>query len=243
MRTGKKPVHLAMVGGKTPRQLMWEAIRVLAQDNWALTTCNVAHRCGLDDEAVRDYLRCLEKAGFVKNLKAMGRDAIWTLLIDEGVEAPRVNRTGKRQPPDAVECIWRALRILGELSAAEAVEQSFAGGAAISEHSARIYLQGLSLAGYASRKDGIPGKPARYVLIPSRNSGPLHPVYQRGTYEQIFDPNLGKVVWEKGQQTNPAELSGLRIEVERLRELLRSWLRDGDTDADLVTRTLAEVGQ
>jgi hypothetical protein len=232
-----------MVGGKVPRQRIWETIRTLAKSEVALTTYTVSRRSQQDDEAVRDYLRSLEKAGITRRLKAFGRDALWELLIDEGVEAPQVNKKVKRQPADAVECIWRALRIVGELSVAAAVEQATVGGAAISEHSARIYLQALAHAGYVERKDRVPGKPGRFRLIPARNSGPLRPVYQRHKYEQVFDQNLGKVVWAKGQQTDPAELSGLRIENERLRELLREWIREGSTNPELVERTTAQVAQ
>jgi len=216
MRTGKKPVHLSMAGGLLPRQRMWESIRTLSRSNVALTTYNVARRSGQDDEAVRDYLRALSKAGIVKQLSASGRDALWELVQDEGAEAPRVNRQGERQPPEAVECIWRALRILGELSAAEAAEQAQAGGASISEGAARVYLQGLALAGYAVRDGGKPGNPARYRLIPGRDSGPLHPIYQRTTYEQVYDPNLDRVVWVKGQDS----LENLRAENRRMRALL-----------------------
>ncbi|WP_207388842.1 hypothetical protein [Stutzerimonas kirkiae] len=238
---------MAMSGGKLPRQRMWEAIRTLAKSNVALTTYNVSRRSGLDDEAVRDYLRALGKAGIVRQLQAMARDALWELVSDEGAEAPRVNKRGERQPPEAVECIWRALRILGELNATEASAQAAAGGATISEHGARIYLQGLALAGYVSRSGGTPGVPAIYRLLPGRYSGPLHPIYQRCTYEQVYDPNLDKVVWVKGQQPDPAELSGLRIEVERLRKLLDEWLWANEwTDAQaapggLVERTQAEI--
>lgn len=220
MRTGKKPAHLAMTGSKLPRQQVWEALRTLAKSNVALTTYNISRRSGQDDEAVRDYLRALGKAGITRQLKAMGRDALWELVKDEGAEAPRVNKRGERQPPEAVECIWRALRIMGSLSAAEAAEQAAAGGASISEHGARVYLQGLALAGYVSREGGTPGKPGRFTLVSGRDSGPLHPIYQRCSYEQIYDPNLGQVVWVKGQQPDPAELSGLRVEVARLRKLL-----------------------
>ncbi|MCY1286122.1 hypothetical protein D9M68_357330 [compost metagenome] len=220
MRSGKKPAHLAMSGTKLPRQRMWEAIRTLASSNVALTTYNVSRRSGADDEATRAYLRSLGRASIVEQVRAMGRDALWKLLVDEGAEAPRINQRGERQPPDAVECIWRALRIVGELNAAEAAEQAAAGGASITESGARVYLQGLAYAGYVARDGGTAGKPARYRLLPARNSGPLHPIYQRCSYEQVYDPNLDRVVWVKGQQPDPAELSGLRVEVVRLRKLL-----------------------
>ncbi|WP_271103381.1 hypothetical protein [Pseudomonas tohonis] len=216
MRTGKKPAHLGMVGGLLPRQRIWESIRTLSRSNGALTTYNVARRSGQDDEAVREFLRALGNASIVQQIKAMGRDAMWELIKDEGAEAPRVNKRGERQPPEAVECIWRALRILGELSGAEAADQARAGGASITEGAARVYLQGLALAGYVVRNGGTPGNPARYRLIPGRDSGPLHPIYQRTTYEQVYDPNVDRVVWRKDQDG----LAALRAENRRMRELL-----------------------
>lgn len=213
MASGSKPAHLNMVGGKSGRQRMWEAVRTLSKSNAALTTYNVSRRTGLDDEAVREYLRALAKAGIVRLIKVMDRDALWELVKDEGAEAPRVNRHGKRLPVEAVECIWRALRILGELDAAEAANQAAIGGAVISENGARIYLQGLALAGYVTRHGGTPGVPATYRLVPGRYSGPLHPIYQRCTYAQVYDPNLDKVVWEKDA---PAEMSGLRLDKANL---------------------------
>lgn len=246
MRTGRKPVHLAMTGGKAPRQIVWEALRMLAKSSQAVTTYSIARRTGQDDEAVRDYLRGLAKAGIIRQLSTIGRrDAEWELLKDEGIEAPRVNRAGSRQAPEAVEFIWRALRIMGELSAEEAAEQAAAGGTPITEDAARRYLQRLANAGYLARSGGIPGHPARYRLIPARNSGPLHPIYQRHGCQQIFDPNLGAVVWSQGEKSDTAALSGYRIEAERLRALLCEWLEledeTGAASPSLVARTREQL--
>lgn len=235
MRTGKTPAHLAMTGGKLPRQRMWDALRAIARSGNELSTYSIARRSEQDDEAVRDYLQALDKAGIVRRLAARNRDAIWELIIDEGAEAPRVNKRGERLPPDGVECIWRALRIVGELSAAEAAEQAHTGGATISEEGARLYLQGLALAGYVVREGGIPGKPSVFRLLPGRNTGPLHPIYQRNTFAQVYDPNLDRVVWVKGQSA----------EVERLRALLRGWLEHAEQGQgvapELMQRTRQEV--
>lgn len=221
MRSGKKPIHLAMAGGRLPRQRMWEALRELAKGGGELSTYKVARRSGQDDEAVRDYLRALAKAKIVRQVEVNDRDGAWELLKDEGVEAPRINKRGERMAPEGVECIWRALRIVGEQTAAEAAEQARAGGAKITEDGARIYLQGLALAGYVVRDNGTPGKPSVFRLLPGRNSGPLHPIYQRNTFAQVYDPNLDQVVWTKGQPVDAAEVSGLRIENEQLRAMLR----------------------
>ncbi|WP_325950228.1 hypothetical protein [Pseudomonas putida] len=222
---------------------MWEALRMLAKKDGTAITSTIAWHCKLEDSAVHDYLRGLEKAGIIRKVKALGKDAEWSLEKDEGVEAPRVNRQGKRQPPEAIEFVWRALRIMGELSAAEAAQQAHAGGAPITEQGARVYLQRLANAGYLVRTGGTPGNPAQYRLIPSRNSGPLYPVYQ--TLDQVFDPNIGKVIWSKGEQPDVAALNGYRIEAERLRALLREWAElDGETAAaspSLVARTREQL--
>ena len=216
----RKPVHLTMTGGKSPRQHMWEAIRSLSRDPKGLTTYNVSRLSGQEDQAVSSYLRDLNKAGIVERVEVLvQRDARWKLLVDEGAEAPRVNKRGERVPPSGVESIWRALRILGVMSAAEAAELASVNGITMTELAARTYLQGLTLAGYVTRTDGTPGKPARYHLVHQRYTGPQHPVYQRSKYEQVYDQNLDQVVWSKDMPESP-ELAGLRIENHRMRALL-----------------------
>lgn len=238
MRAGKKPVHLTMVGGKDSRQQIWEAFRHLIKADCKADTYTIARRSGQDDSAVRCYMYSLACAGVVAKAD---EPATWLMLKDEGVEAPRVTKKGERLAPGAYECIWRALRITGELNAEEAVAMAVAGGATVTYQSARIYLQCLADAGYVVRTGGIPGQPARYTLIPARNTGPLHPMYQR--VGQIFDPNIGRVVWVKGEQQ--ADLNGYRIEAERLRALLSEWIAlDDETAAappSLVARTRAQL--
>ncbi|MDF3931367.1 hypothetical protein [Pseudomonas citronellolis] len=243
----RKPIHLAMLGGKSPRQHMWEAIRSLSRDPKGLTSYNVARLSGQDDEAAHSYLRDLEKAGVVQRLEVLGkRDYRWKLEKDEGAEAPRVNKHGKRVPPSGVENIWRALRIVGELSAADAADHASVNGVTMSEQAARIYLQGLALAGYVTRSGGTPGKPALYTLLPRRDTGPQHPVYQRTTFEQVYDPNLDQVVWSKGDGEGP-EVTGLRIENQRLRKLLeelktaRPLVLYGDGWIELIRKALGEA--
>jgi hypothetical protein len=199
---------------------MWEAIRSLSRDPKGLTTYNVARLSGQDDEAVHCYLSELSRAGIVQRLEVLSkRNFRWSLEKDEGGEAPRINKHGKRVPASGVENIWRTLRILNTLSAAEAATHASVNGVTMTEQAARIYLQGLANAGYVTRAGGTPGVPARYTLVPQRYTGPQHPVYQRNTYEQVYDPNLDQVVWSKNAPESP-ELAGLRLEKARLEKLL-----------------------
>lgn len=195
---------LVMVGGKSPRQHMWEAIRSINASPKELTTYAVARKSDQDDQAVRAYFRDMEKAGIVSKVRNLSHlDAEWTLLIDEGVEAPRVTTSGKVSKHAAgAENIWRALRILGEFSAAEASVAASVNGVSISEFGAHVYLSGLVKAGYLTRRGGTAGFKTRFRLIPSRYTGPKHPIYQRD-FDQVYDPNLDQVVWRKADQAVP----------------------------------------
>lgn len=199
-----KAAHLVMVGGKSPRQHIWEAIRAVNAGPKQLTTYAVARKSGQDDQAVRAYFRDMERAGIVGKVRNVSRfDAEWTLIKDEGVEAPRVTRHGKVSKYGAgAENIWRALRILGEFSAAEAAAAASVNGVSITENAAHIYLSGLARAGYLIRSGGVSGVKTRFRLIPSRYSGPKHPIYQRD-FNQVYDPNLDQVVWRKADQKVP----------------------------------------
>ncbi|NAN53589.1 hypothetical protein EX349_20520 [Pseudomonas protegens] len=190
-----------MVGGKPPRQHIWEAIRAINASPKALTTYAVARKSGQDDQAVRAYFRDMEKAGIVSKVRTVDRyDAEWELLKDEGVEAPRITKDGKvSKYAGGAENVWRALRILGEFSAAEAAAAASVNGVSISEYGAQVYLSGLAKAGYLTRSGGTAGNKTRFRLIPSRYTGPKHPIYQRD-FNQVYDPNLDQVVWRKADQ-------------------------------------------
>lgn len=192
---------LVMAGGKPPRQHIWEAIRAINASPKALTTYAVARKSGQDDQAVRAYFRDMEKAGIVSKVRAVDRfDAEWELLKDGGVEAPRITKDGKvSKYAGGAENVWRALRILGEFSAAEAAAAASVNGVSISEYGAQVYLSGLAKAGYLTRSGGTAGNKTRFRLIPSRYTGPKHPIYQRD-FNQVYDPNLDQVVWRKADQ-------------------------------------------
>ncbi|AKA81242.1 hypothetical protein [Pseudomonas synxantha] len=192
---------LVMVGGKSPRQHMWEAIRAINASPNELTTYAVARKSKQDDQSVRAYFRDMAKAGIVSKVRSLPRlDAEWTLLKDEGIEAPRVTRGGKViKLGDGAENVWRALRILGEFTAAEAAVAASINGVSISEFGAHVYLSGLAKAGYVTRRGGTAGFKTRFRLVPSRYTGPKHPIYQRD-FDQVYDPNLDQVVWRKADQ-------------------------------------------
>ncbi|MDO9625169.1 MAG: helix-turn-helix domain-containing protein [Pseudomonas sp.] len=191
---GSKPAHLLMVGGKSPRQRVWEALR---QHRDGLSVYQLARKSGVDDASVLGCLRCLIAGGYVARKGRSYATAVYPLLRDIGVEAPRLNRDGSPSTHGhGVEAMWRSLRIIGEVDAHELATNAGASGVAISINAAVSYLGWLRRAGYlVCVAEGSPGKYARYRLAPGKNTGPRPPMIQR--IGQVFDPNLGEVVFRQ----------------------------------------------
>jgi hypothetical protein len=196
-KRGRKPVHItSRLPHPQGRDGMWAAIREL-------------RRFGVDDlerktrapvDTIHSYLQGLVAAGYVKSertprtAKGFSRN-VYELVKDCGVEAPRVTRKGKPVVQgQGRESQWRAMRILKEFGQAEIINICRDSNVSVATSEVADYIKHLSQAGYlVTIQTRGPGRPARYRLVPARNSGPLAPQVQR--IQQVFDPNLGKVVW------------------------------------------------
>ena len=200
----RKPVT-EYIGGKGPRQLIWEAIRARAGSEW--TRYQIARAADVEDSTVKTYLQALEKAGIIgraseERISNVASEISYLLVRDEGLEAPRLRRDGSRVTQGfAQEAMWRALRIVpGDLNAIELAWHASTVDNPVAPSSAEHYLSSLNLAGYLictqiGRGLGKPGKgmPARYRLKPARNTGPRPPMICRT--KVVYDPNEDKVVW------------------------------------------------
>ncbi len=244
-----KRATLAMTGGKEPRQHMWEAIRLLRR---SFTQHDIIRRSGQGPSSVETYFKALAKAKVIEVIEpgTGRRQAVWKLARDEGIDHPRLNHQGQRTRSHiATENIWRTLRILrGELTAKDIAETASVGDCSISEKRARRYLKALVEAGYVVRTKITYAEPATYRLIPSRDTGPRHPVVREQQSLQVYDQNLNKVVFAKASNAvdgaGDAEDSGRSADEIRLRGLLAEWLalEDGDLALlDLALRTQLEL--
>lgn len=200
----RRPAQMEMVGGKGSRQRAWEAIRKHAG---AFTCCQIARKAKVDDDTVYTYLVSLERGGYLEcdkdsciNVQA---GAKWTLLKDNGIEAPRLTRDGRPVVQGlGNEAMWRTMRIIGDFNIAELAGHVKAGGVEVTENTAKSYIGDLKKAGYLlvvaearSRGIGKGAVQARYRLAPGKYTGPRPPMVQRS--RSIYDPNLGKVVWQE----------------------------------------------
>lgn len=200
----RKPVT-AYAGGKGPRQRIWEAIRARGEAEW--TRYSIARAAGVADTTVTSYCQALEKAGIVaksgeQRINKVGAEVRWTLIRDEGIDAPRLKRDGSRVTNGlAQEQMWRTLRLLaGDLNARELAAHASTAAVPVTVSAAEHYITWLLAAGYLIRtragkglgKAGR-GVPARYRLDPARNSGPRPPMICRA--KVVYDPNEDAVVW------------------------------------------------
>jgi hypothetical protein len=197
---GRKPVHLERRGGKSPRQLLWEVIR--AQRS-GFTCCSLSRDAKVCYETVVTYVGALRIAGYLSLLderEPISNERRMALLRDNGVEAPSLNHDGSPSRKGlSREAMWRTLHILGETTVAELAGLASA-AAPTSLNNARCYLSWLVKAGYVQVAKG--GRAPRYRLVPGRYSGPQAPMVQK--IGQVYDANLGKVVWSAAPEEESA---------------------------------------
>ena len=198
---GRKKIDLEMRGVKGNRQRIWEAIRVGAA---GFRAYDISRRASVDDTTVRSYLQSLIKGEYIEVIDgAKFEEQTLRLIKDIGAEAPAVTRDGKPSTAGkGTEAMWRTLRILGELDADELAAQASI-VVPTTTWTARSYLKWLKRAGYVVEVQASkPGKKARYRLAPGKYTGPRPPMIQR--IGQVFDPNLGEVVFRQAEPTEDA---------------------------------------
>lgn len=197
------------VGGKGPRQHIWEAIRRLAAKDeafnerqiWAAIPAEA--RITIELDTVRDYRRALVNAAILKQQTAPEHHRIPATFIlqnDEGMDAPRLRRDGSRVTMGlSQEQMWRTLRLLTtDTNAIELAAHASTPAVPVDRVAANDYLQTLNTAGYLictkeGKGRGNGGTLARYRIKPARNTGPRPPMVCRTRV--VYDPNEDKVVW------------------------------------------------
>jgi hypothetical protein len=189
----RKPAHLQMNGGKSPRQRIWEAIRQLRA--FTLEQLRGELPGTIHRDTIKTYLGCLENGGYVSRMILDGLPG-YSLQQDAGVEAPRLRDDGTPVTQGlAQEQMWRTLKMLGgEHTAKQLAASASTPEVEVTEAAAVDYLAWLAKAGYLVRT-GTGKRTAKYRLIPAKYSGPRPPMIQR--VKQVYDPNLDRVVWTR----------------------------------------------
>lgn len=176
----------------------WRIMLRLDREQGRFTLTDVERRTNAHRTTVRDYMRRLERAGFLRAVAvdggATGRARVFE-LTRRPREAPRVRRDGTlASDGQRRDQMWRTAKIIKEFSPRDLAVQASTEECVVSEADAKDYCKYLLKAGYiAVKRAGRPGRQAVYRFLPTRNTGPKAPMVQR--VKAVFDPNLRQVVW------------------------------------------------
>lgn len=206
----RKPAQLEMSGGKSPRQRVWEQIRKVRD---SFTQADLADNSKVSISIVKDYVKPLIKAGFIavvseESVGTLCKRSTYQLLIDNGLEAPRLGKDGKAiTQGSGTENMWGTMRRMfkttsfnyRELAAFSSTQTS-----AVTEGAAKAYIVSLFAAGYLEclqeGKNGKQASLARYRLKPAMDHGRRPPMVQKT--KRVFDQNLNKVIWTEEPEIN-----------------------------------------
>lgn len=210
----RQPIHLDMVGGKSPRQRVWDAIRKCGDQ---FSPADIVKKSKVSESIVGDYVKALFYGSYIEvvteeRINALCARRTYRLVRDNGLEAPRLSKDGREVTQGSVnEAMWGTLR---RMFKAESVDYrqlaAFASTSrtSVSEQTAKTYVLTLAAAGYLEcvqpAVKGAKPVPARYRLIPAMESGRRSPMIQRTRC--VFDPNWNRLVWieEKGVEDERA---------------------------------------
>lgn len=196
---GRKPVNMEHA---SCQDAVWKGVRALGSfTHEELTVWLFNHLCdSINDATVKSYLERLVRGGYLaveaEAVRNNMRKHHYSLIKNTGVETPRLSKKGKSVTQGrGRENLWRTMRVLKEFNFRELAAAASTHDVTVKESEARDYVLHLFKAGYLHQisKSNKNGTLARYLLMPGRYTGPRPPQIQRT--KQIYDPNLGEVVW------------------------------------------------
>jgi len=172
------------------QQDMWDTLRergTLATDAYGRPD---------DRQACRTYLLRLVKAGIAERLPGKPTAPLAVRLIrDMGPVAPVLTDGGRASRRGRItDQMWRTIRMHRQIDCRDLVIYGSTADVPIPPVEAQKYLSVLHRAGYLHLVEpGRQHRPAKYRLIPSKNTGPRPPRVLQ--LRAVFDDNLGRLVY------------------------------------------------
>ena len=203
----RKPATLERIGGKSPRQRIWETLRAWEGD---FTSDDIICKSEkVTDRQVIEYMTALIKGKYLavsRTIPAGVQDRHYYRLVkNTGIEAPRLDKAGNPVKQGlGTEQMWRAMRIIGEFNSRELAGLASTPEHPVKETTAKEYVSLLFASGYLREVSpafrGKTHRLARYTLqkinpTTKQPPGARPPMIQNT--KAVYDPNLGKVVWQK----------------------------------------------
>ena len=184
---GRKPIDQIK---QSPQELVWAVVRQLN----IFCVSEVVKKTSVNRKTLKDYLARLEAGRFIEKHITYEDDGRYIVLRDVGVHAPRLKRDGSPVTQGAgVLNMWRAMRMMKKFTPRDLALHANSDTVHVRESTAKSYCSLLRKAGYwRVVEKAVPGKSqVLYHFI--KDTGPQAPQIQR--VKQVFDPNLGKVMF------------------------------------------------
>ena len=179
-------VPVDKLSGMDTREEIWASIRQLK----TFRIADIMRKTMLEITTVRNYLAGLTIAGYLEKNSDVN-PALYTLVRDVGVDAPRVRKDGSPVTQGEGRAnMWRTMRIISTFSAKELAIKSSAPGCVVKHETAKEYCRKLCQAGYLVKIAN-----GRYRFLPDMFTGPRPPMVQR--VKRVYDPNLKKVMFSQ----------------------------------------------
>jgi len=190
----QQPASLKPVGGFHKREQIWQQIR---QQRARFSVNDLYFKLNnISRDAIRTYVNSLVAADYLSPVTNQ-TPLLFTLIKDCGVDAPKVRTDGSQVTlGQGNENMWRTMRILKTFNWQDVQLVASTDSVTVTPKTARAYVEMLFKAGYLRCvSKGSAGIKAIYRINPSKIAGSQPPIIQRGG--QLYDPNLGQVVYKK----------------------------------------------
>lgn len=178
------------------RAFWWEKLRQIGKGGHF--TVRTLDQAGNDHiGSVRDFVRRLEKAGYVEQIDTAPRNGD-NQKIYEIVKAPRIlpplTRDGSLGVQGRrVQSMWNHMRSAPRFSFRTLADFASVEGAVVSRETAKSYIKRLNEAGYlVTLEEGRPRHPAVYRLKRAKNTGPCPPMILRS--KMVWDQNTKELM-------------------------------------------------
>lgn len=191
----RKPIEIETRSLLTPRERVWNAVRKLRK---GFTVWSVQEACEpmVNFGICRDYMRDLEKSGYIKCSKPSEivrgncRSRPEFDLVKNQHEAPRLRRGKETNAGIGNQAMWAAMKVLKRFTSEQVAQAATLGDLTVSMHTATMYLHALSQSGHlALVKPGGHGVCAVYAL--KNYTGPKAPALT--SRRCVFDRNTGEI--------------------------------------------------
>lgn len=190
----RKPIEIETRGLMTPRERVWSAVRKLGKN---FTVGSVQDACSpmVSFGICRDYVRDLEKSGFIRRTKdselvrGTRRSAPEFALVRDQYEAPRLRRGKATAEGVGYQALWTAMKVLKRFTSEQLAQAASLGELTLQTRTATMYCHALFKSGHLVQVSPSAGN--RFAVYALKNyTGPRAPALT--SRKGVFDRNTGE---------------------------------------------------